>query len=50
VVLVQGAGDRRVAVRLRAAGAAAVLDLPLDLRQLLDVVTRFLNRPTPGAP
>jgi signal transduction histidine kinase/CheY-like chemotaxis protein len=45
VVLAQDAEDRRVAVRLRAAGAAAVLDLPLDLRELLDVVGRFLDRP-----
>jgi hypothetical protein len=48
VVLAQDAEDRRVAARLRAAGAAAVVDLPLDLRELLDVVGRLLDRAATG--
>ena len=44
VVLAQDAEDRRVAVRLRGAGAAAVLDLPLNVRELLSVVGRYLDR------
>lgn len=44
VALSQDAGDARVTLRLRAAGAAAVVTLPLDLRELLDVVGRSLDR------
>jgi len=50
VVLSQDAGDTRVALRLRAAGAAAVIGLPLDLRELLDVVGRFLDRAAAAEP
>ena len=48
VVLAQDAEDRRVAVRLRGAGAAAVLDLPLNVRELLSVVGRYLDRADAG--
>ncbi|HVU73574.1 MAG TPA: hybrid sensor histidine kinase/response regulator [Mycobacteriales bacterium] len=48
VVLAQDAEDRRVAVRLRGAGAAAVLDLPLNVRELLRVVGRYLDRADAG--
>jgi len=44
VVLTQDAADARVVLRLRAAGAQAVLTMPLDVRELLDVVGRFLDR------
>lgn len=44
VVFSQDAADARVALRLRAAGAAGIIGLPLDLRELLDVVGRFLDR------
>jgi signal transduction histidine kinase/CheY-like chemotaxis protein len=48
VVLAQDAEDRRVAVRLRGAGAAAVLDLPLNVRELLRVVGSYLDRAETG--
>jgi len=50
VVLSQSASDARVALRLRAAGAAAILALPLDVRELLDVVGRLLDRAAPLTP
>jgi signal transduction histidine kinase len=44
VVLSQGAEDLRVLMRLRAAGAASILSVPLDMRELLDVIGRFLDQ------
>jgi CheY-like chemotaxis protein len=41
--------DPRIRLRLRAAGATSVLDVPLDVRALLDSVARHLpSEPVAG--
>lgn len=43
IVLSQEASDLRALMRMRAAGAAAVIAVPMDIRELLDAIGRFLD-------